>query len=100
MSEPQDPFKDSLLRYAGYANELGEAFRSFLPHYVVTGTYVVAATYGMADASHKAYLAFHNPANAEKKFLRAADRFGYTALYVRTRADIHTTDTDTMAGGS
>ena len=39
-----DIFRDSLLRYMGYANECGEAFVAWLPAWGVPATYGVAAT--------------------------------------------------------
>jgi fission process protein 1 len=42
-------FRDSALRYAGYANEIGESFRYQIPRLVVP-TYVIAATYVLADS--------------------------------------------------
>jgi fission process protein 1 len=42
-------FRDSALRYAGYANEIGESFRYQIPRLVVP-TYVIAGLYVVADA--------------------------------------------------
>jgi fission process protein 1 len=42
-------FRDSALRYAGYANEVGESFRYQIPRLVVP-TYAIAFTYVCADA--------------------------------------------------
>jgi len=49
-----DIFRDTLLRYCGYANEVGEAFRALTPKAFVHGTYVVASVYVLADATDKA----------------------------------------------
>ena len=51
-----DIFRDTLLRYAGYANEVGEAFRALTPKVFVHGTYVVASAYVLADATDKGKL--------------------------------------------
>ncbi len=48
-----DIFRDSLLRYMGYANECGEAFVAWLPAWGVPATYGVAATYVLADTVDK-----------------------------------------------
>jgi fission process protein 1 len=48
-----DIFRDSLLRYMGYANECGEAFVAWLPAWGVPATYGVAATYVLADTIDK-----------------------------------------------
>ncbi|VEU34506.1 unnamed protein product [Pseudo-nitzschia multistriata] len=43
-------FRDSLLRYLGYANEVGESFRYQYPRFVVP-SYVVSFGYCLADAA-------------------------------------------------
>ena len=40
-----DIFRDSALRYMGYANEVGESFVAWVPAWGVPATYGVAATY-------------------------------------------------------
>lgn len=50
-------FRDSLLRYAGYANEVGEAFRYQLPR-MVAPSYVVAFGYCLADAATSGWQAY------------------------------------------
>lgn len=61
---PDDPeydvYRDSLVRYCGYANEVGEAFRAQFSPYTYAGwnvpvsiTYAVAITYCAADAHDK-----------------------------------------------
>lgn len=39
--------------FLGYANEVGEAFRSLVPKSVVWFSYVVASGYVLADTVHK-----------------------------------------------
>ena len=48
-----DIYRDTLLRYCGYANEVGEAFRALTPKIFVHSTYVVASAYVLADATDK-----------------------------------------------
>ena len=48
--EDYNVFRDSLLRYMGYANEVGESFRYQFPRFVVP-SYVVAFGYCLADAA-------------------------------------------------
>lgn len=43
--------------FAGYANELGEAFRSFVHVNLVRASYAVASCYVAADAADKGRLA-------------------------------------------
>ena len=56
-----DPFKDTVIRYLGYINEFGEAFKYVIPKSIYYGTYVVATAYALSDSVHKAYLAKYVP---------------------------------------
>jgi len=58
-----DLFKDSPMRYLGYTNELGEAFRAFIPKSVVLATYAIATAYAMGDAVDKGYKAYTQPSS-------------------------------------
>jgi fission process protein 1 len=53
-----DWFRDSPLRLTGYANEVGEAFRSQMHVRWVWASYGVASAYVLADTAHKASLAY------------------------------------------
>ena len=62
VDEPKEPgaeegsfdiYRDSLLRYCGYANEVGEAFRPLVPVEIVYFSYVIAITYILADTFDK-----------------------------------------------
>eukprot|EP00038_Savillea_parva_P010655 m.191782 g.191782 ORF g.191782 m.191782 type:complete len:243 (+) comp18455_c0_seq1:237-965(+) len=46
----QDIFRDTPVRYFGYANELGEAFKAFVSRRLYLGSYAVACAYVTADA--------------------------------------------------
>ncbi|XP_008545223.1 mitochondrial fission process protein 1 [Microplitis demolitor] len=48
-----DIFRDTSLRYLGYTNEVGEAFRSIVPKSIVWMSYVIASGYVIADTAHK-----------------------------------------------
>jgi fission process protein 1 len=50
-------FRNSLLRYLGYANEVGESFRYQFPKFV-TPSYIVAFGYCFADAATSGHSAF------------------------------------------
>lgn len=50
-------FRDSLLRYCGYANEIGESFRYQFPRLVVP-SYAVSFGYCLADAASSGYSAY------------------------------------------
>lgn len=51
-------FRDSSLRYLGYANEVGESFRYQFPKLVIP-SYMVAFGYCFADATTSGYNAYH-----------------------------------------
>lgn len=48
-----DVYRDTWVRYLGYANELGESFRPLIPRSVVVGTYVIAFGYVAMDTYDK-----------------------------------------------
>ncbi|XP_075625608.1 mitochondrial fission process protein 1 isoform X2 [Balearica regulorum gibbericeps] len=52
VAEP-DLYRDTWVRYLGYANEVGESFRSLVPVPVVWASYGVATAYVTADAIDK-----------------------------------------------
>mmetsp|Transcript_47664 Transcript_47664/g.58602 ORF Transcript_47664/g.58602 Transcript_47664/m.58602 type:complete len:168 (-) Transcript_47664:146-649(-) len=56
-SESVDIFRDTKVRYLGYANEVGESFRPLIPKYIVNGSYAVAFGYVFADSMDKMYKA-------------------------------------------
>jgi len=62
VDEPEEPgmvegeidiYRDSPLRYLGYANEVGEAFRPLVPAELVYFTYFLAISYVLADTVDK-----------------------------------------------
>jgi fission process protein 1 len=59
-SKPQiDLWRDSPLRYLGYANEVGEAFRPLYPRFVVP-SYIIAFGYVGMDTFDKTYKSYNN----------------------------------------
>eukprot|EP00126_Sphaerothecum_destruens_P005752 Sdes_comp19020_c0_seq2m9570 len=56
----KDPFRDTFLRYAGYANEVGESFKHMIPKSVYLASYAVSSSYVLGDAFHKGYLSFYD----------------------------------------
>ena len=58
MADPEevDIYRDTPIRYLGYANEVGEAFRNLVHKNVVRFSYLVSASYVLADATSKARL--------------------------------------------
>lgn len=73
MGDNKDVWRDSALRYAGYANEVGEAFRYQFPRGVIP-SYCVAMTYVVGDAVDKT-----------KRALDAGER---SAVVAYTAADV------------
>ena len=53
-SSEVDIFRDTPVRFLGYANEVGEAFRSLVSKSIVHGSYVVAFGYVFMDVIDKA----------------------------------------------
>jgi fission process protein 1 len=53
-----DPYRETSLRYMGYANELGEAFTTYLPDWGLPASYCVAASYVMFDTIDKGQKAY------------------------------------------
>ncbi|KAJ7309549.1 hypothetical protein JRQ81_007598 [Phrynocephalus forsythii] len=50
---PVDLYRDTWVRYLGYANEVGESFRAIVPVSLVWASYGVATIYVTADAVDK-----------------------------------------------
>lgn len=48
-----DIYRDTWVRFLGYANEVGESFRALVPVSLVWGSYIVSTAYVTADAVDK-----------------------------------------------
>lgn len=59
-------FRDSFLRFAGYANEVGESFRYQFPRFVLP-SYIVSFGYCLADAGSTGYSTYVNYFDSEIK---------------------------------
>ncbi|KAH0549261.1 mitochondrial fission process protein 1 [Cotesia glomerata] len=71
-----DIFRDTSLRYLGYTNEVGEAFRSIVPKSIVWISYVIASGYVVADTAHKGIKEYGKSGAKNKNkriFLSASD---------------------------
>ncbi|XP_014237221.1 mitochondrial fission process protein 1 [Trichogramma pretiosum] len=71
-----DIFRDTNVRYLGYSNEVGEAFRSIVPKSVVWSSYIAACGYVLADTLHKGYHTYQNeksPNQIKKVVLSTSD---------------------------
>lgn len=61
-----DPFRETSLRYMGYANELGEAFTTYLPEWGLPASYCIAASYVMFDTIDKGEKAYQGAEEEDK----------------------------------
>nr|CAI5862780.1 unnamed protein product [Callosobruchus analis] len=64
-----DLYRETPVRYLGYANEVGEAFRSIIGAKWVNFTYCVATLYVLADTSDKSIKSFETNKN-EKNHIK------------------------------
>ncbi|KAF7238456.1 Mitochondrial fission process protein 1 [Varanus komodoensis] len=81
---PRDLYRDTWVRYLGYANEVGESFRAIVPVSVVWASYGLATAYVTADAVDKGKKAAAAKPEVEGRTSRAAvavvDTFVWQAL--------------------
>ncbi|EDO41135.1 predicted protein [Nematostella vectensis] len=68
-----DIFRDTPIRYLGYANEVGEAFKSHVPRTLYYGSYLLASSYCLADSVSKGKHIYE-----EKTYLPVSLRRRYT----------------------
>ncbi|KAM8961888.1 mitochondrial fission process protein 1 isoform 2-T2 [Pelodytes ibericus] len=82
-SEP-DLYRDTWVRYLGYANEVGESFRALVPKSLVWATYGVATAYVTADAADKGKKAYQfnleDPGRTARVTVAVVDTFVWQAL--------------------
>lgn len=69
-----DPYRETSLRYMGYANDLGEAFTPYLPDWGLPASYSIAATYVVFDTIDKGQKAYETAEEIDriKDTLRAS----------------------------
>ncbi|XP_006640495.1 mitochondrial fission process protein 1 [Lepisosteus oculatus] len=79
-----DIYRDTWVRFLGYANEVGEAFRALVPVGAVWASYAVATAYVTADAADKGQKAALEHGEKPGKRLRVGvavvDTFVWQAL--------------------
>jgi len=76
-----DIYKDSYLRYLGYSNEFGEAFRKVTSRGFVRFTYLLEFGYFAADTFHKGHKAYHDPNCTDNKYYHVIKHSSYTILW-------------------
>ncbi|XP_060533782.1 mitochondrial fission process protein 1 [Cylas formicarius] len=67
-----DIYRDTPVRYLGYANEVGEAFRSIIGSKWVNVSYGIATIYVLADTGHKSLESFKKNMNESNHLTRVA----------------------------
>lgn len=84
QSTERDLYRDTWVRYLGYANEVGEAFRSLVPKAVVWLSYGVSSSYVLADAKDKGKKAGEVPSpeagRSTRMALAVVDTFVWQSL--------------------
>ncbi|XP_038137955.1 mitochondrial fission process protein 1 [Cyprinodon tularosa] len=79
-----DIYRDTWVRFLGYANEVGEAFRALVPVSFVWGSYAVSTAYVTADAVDKgkkaAVVHGDNPGRTTRVAVAVVDTFVWQAL--------------------
>ncbi|KZC12593.1 PREDICTED: mitochondrial fission process protein 1 [Dufourea novaeangliae] len=61
----EDVFRDTPVRYLGYANEVGEAFRPIVSPSIVWLSYVISSGYVIADTVHKGWKEYEGNTSKE-----------------------------------
>ena len=74
-----DIWRDSLLRYIGYANEVGEAFRPIYPRFVGP-SYVIAFSYVGCDTIDKMIKSYKKGASNSTTIKQGVDAFLWQTL--------------------
>ncbi|CAK1541867.1 unnamed protein product [Leptosia nina] len=75
-----DLFRDTWVRYLGYANEVGESFRSLVPVKVVRASYAVAFAYAFADTADKSWKMFQKDGRPRKVLIETGDALLWQTL--------------------
>jgi fission process protein 1 len=78
-TQPVDVWRESLLRYAGYANEVGEAFRHVVPRMLVP-SYAVALLYVSGDTLDKTMRSYREGRRASVVAYTSFDVFMWQLL--------------------
>lgn len=83
-SKEVDIYRDTWVRFLGYANEVGEAFRALVPVSLVWASYAVATAYVSADALDKGKKAAaahgEEPGRSTRVAVAVVDTFVWQAL--------------------
>jgi len=80
VTKEYDIYRDSLLRYLGYSNEVGEAFRPLVNRNLVNLSYGIAVTYVLADCFDKSSKVYNKNKDIKKTAIMAGDVFLWQML--------------------
>lgn len=81
FDDSKDLFRETPVRYLGYSNELGEAFRPLISKSLVNFSYVVATGYVLADTYSKASRIYNTPVALGGGTKKAAIKAGDVLLW-------------------
>jgi fission process protein 1 len=76
-----DIYKDSLLRYLGYSNEIGESLRHIIPLKYVYWSWILEFMYFFGDTFHKGHKAYNDPKQVDNRHLHVIKESSYTVLW-------------------
>uniref|UniRef100_A0A1I8NNX7 Mitochondrial fission process protein 1 n=1 Tax=Stomoxys calcitrans TaxID=35570 RepID=A0A1I8NNX7_STOCA len=80
MEKEKDLYRETWVRYLGYCNEVGEAFRRLVPSKLVTASYVVSTGYVCADTIDKSYKDYKKGSSLTNVGITASDVFIWQIL--------------------
>lgn len=75
-----DIYRDTFIRYMGYSNEVGEAFRPLVPKAIVAASYGMAIGYGCTDTFDKSLRESRSGSSNREVAIAAADVFSWQML--------------------
>ncbi|KAM8719957.1 hypothetical protein ACLKA7_006074 [Drosophila subpalustris] len=75
-----DIYRDTFIRYMGYSNEVGEAFRPLVPKAIVAASYGMAIGYVCTDTFDKSLRENMSGASRREVTIAAADVFSWQML--------------------
>ncbi|PZC77198.1 hypothetical protein B5X24_HaOG203676 [Helicoverpa armigera] len=82
MTEPveTDIWRDTWIRYLGYANEVGESFRQLVSTKVVRSSYAIAFAYTFGDTADKSYQMLQKDGRPKRVLVEAGDALLWQTL--------------------
>ncbi|XP_013144779.1 PREDICTED: mitochondrial fission process protein 1 isoform X1 [Papilio polytes] len=75
-----DFYRETWVRYLGYANEVGESFRAMVPLRVVQASYALATGYVLADTADKSWKMIKKDGRPKKVLIETGDALIWQTL--------------------